>query len=76
MKPVYVVLQGAMSKSGTGDFEEIVRTTSKREAIKVFNAIKHDTTGWRKAHHLETWLMIEGEENPLKIEIKNFEGRR
>ena len=57
---VYVVSQGMTTKSGTGDFNEVLKTNNKQEAIKEFNKIKHDKRGWANTQHmyLETILDV------------------
>lgn len=43
----YVVLQGVVSSSGIGDMHLIRTFTNKKEAIKFFNSIKKDTSGYK-----------------------------
>ena len=43
----YVVMQGVLSSSGSGDMHLISTFTNKKKAIKFFNSIKKDTSGYK-----------------------------
>lgn len=43
MTKKYVVMQGILSSSGSGDMHLIKSFTNKKEAIKFFNSIKKET---------------------------------
>ena len=67
MGKIYLVKQGVMKKNGDGDYDEIARFTNKAEALKKFNAIKHDTKGWSRSYdYLETMIEV------FKSELKEF----
>ena len=49
MKYNYQIMQGLFSKSGVGDETCIAEASTRAEANKLFNKIKHDTKGYSKA---------------------------
>ena len=46
----YVVMQGILSSSGNGDMHLMSSFTNKKEAIKFFNSIKKDTSGYKMSY--------------------------
>lgn len=72
----YIIEQARISSIGTGDYHVIYETDNLKEAIKMFNKVKHDKSGWTNTKHcyLETMLQ-EDKDNylePIKYEIIKF----
>ena len=57
-KNTYIVLQGMIDGSGVGNLKEVARFTDKKKAIKYFNRIKNDESGWTKSGILTTEVEI------------------
>lgn len=56
---IYTVEQGCITKSGCGDYHEVLKTDNLKEALQKFNEVKHDKRGWVNTQHcyLETMIL-------------------
>ena len=70
----YLVMQGMMTSSGTGDYCKYGEFTNKADAIKKFNEIKNDLEGYsNKPTHGYLETTIELYENDEFVEmLKSF----
>ncbi len=58
MKERYLIMQGVISTSGNGDYFEVAKFSTKKEALNFFNSIKKNTNGFaQKRHFLATELI-------------------
>lgn len=58
----WVVMQGILTNSGSGDFWCDGEFDTLKEATKRFNEIKNDTKGCTKGKYLETHIELTAEE--------------
>ena len=71
---LYIIEQGAMTKSGCGDLNIYRKYTTIDEALKDFNEIKNDLTGWNIPPHGYLLTILYKENDPENI-IEYYEAK-
>lgn len=69
-KNKYLIMQGILSESGSGDMYPVAEAATLKEAKKNFNEVKKDVSGWahKKGDRLVTHIEpIEQDESDFKI---------
>lgn len=64
-KEKYLIMQGVINASGCGDYFEVAKFATKKEAIKFFNKIKKDTRDFCPKHNFLATELISIQKDEL-----------